>query len=604
MRILIIVLCFSSFQLRAQLNTDSLATALAASATDTVALKEKLLLLGQLETDQIDAKKIIANWIIKHAASKALYETEAKANIELGMALLDVGDYAEATKYITSCESIAEKNKLFVLQGKALNEMANMYYNNKQLTKAVEYYQKSIALNKKSNFKRGEAIAQYNFAGMLLEEGYSNKDTVRLVLNLMLDALRMVTELKDTNAIITLSSGTGRAYVDYGNLDSSLLLLNNAEKLIAVKKLENAYTTHYITVGKVYNDRGKYTEAIKYYNLGLSYAFKYNSPRWVYNYYSSLAETYEKVGDFKQANKYNKLYVAVHDSLINAENFTAAADIQNKYQREKQEKAVIKLNAENRQKSTLNKALAGTAVGIGLIGFLGYRNFRSRQKLQQAKITELEKDKQLSAIDAMLKGQEEERSRIAKDLHDGLGGMLSGTKLSFINMKENLVLTPENATQFDKSLSMLDNTIVDLRKVAHNLMPEALVKFGLDEAVKDFCSSIQSSSSLKVVYQQVGEKRKLTNTAEVFTYRIIQELVNNAVKHAKAKQIIVQLNINTHKLSITVEDDGKGFDINTLANSKGAGMDNIKYRVQYFNGTLDIVTAPGSGTSVNINLTV
>jgi two-component system, NarL family, sensor kinase len=604
MRILIIILCFSCFQLKAQLNTDSLVTALAASATDTVVLKEKLLLLGQLGNDEINAKKIIANWIIKHAASKALHEINAKANIELGIALLDVDDYAEATKYITACESIAEKNKLFVLQGKALNEMANMYYDNKQLIKAVEYYQKSIALNKRNNFKRGEAIAQYNFAGMLLEEGYSSKDTVRLVLNLMLDALRMVTELKDTNAIITLSGGTGRAYVDYGDLDSSLLLLNNAGKLIAAKKLENAYTTHYILVGKIYNDKGNYTEAIKYYNLGLSYAFKYNSPRWVYNYYSSLAETYEQMGDFKQATKYNKLYIAVHDSLINVENFTAAADIQNKYQREKQEKAVIKLNAENRQKSTLNKVLSGTAVGIGLIGFLGYRNFRSRQKLQQSKITELEKDKQLSAIDAMLKGQEEERSRIAKDLHDGLGGMLSGTKLSFINMKENLVLTPENATQFDKSLNMLDNTIADLRKVAHNLMPEALVKFGLDEAVKDFCSSIQSSSSLKVVYQQVGEKRKLTNTAEVFTYRIIQELVNNAVKHANAKQIIVQLNINTHKLSITVEDDGKGFDINTLANSKGAGMDNIKYRVQYFNGTLDIVTAPGSGTSVNINLTV
>jgi two-component system, NarL family, sensor kinase len=604
MRTLCFVLCFSCFQLRAQLNTDSLATALAASATDTVVLKEKLLLLGQLENDQINSKKIIANWIIKQAASKALYETEAKANIEIGMALLDVGDYTEATKYITSCESIAEKNKLFVLQGKALNEMANMYYNNKQLTKAVEYYQKSIALNKKNNFKRGEAIAQYNFAGMLLEEGYGNKDTVRLVLNLMLDALRIVTELKDTNAIITLSSGTGRAYVDYGNLDSSLLLLNNAGKLIAAKKLENAYTTHYITVGKIYNDKGNYTEAIKYYNLGLSYAFKYSSPRWVYNYYSSLAETYEQMGDFKQATKYNKLYIAVHDSLINAENFTAAADIQNKYQREKQEKAVIKLNAENRQKSTLNKVLAGTAVGIGLIGFLGYRNFRSRQKIQQQKITELEKDKQLSAIDAMLKGQEEERSRIAKDLHDGLGGMLSGTKLSFINMKDNLVLTPENAVQFDKSLSMLDNTIADLRKVAHNLMPEALVKFGLDEAVKDFCNSIQSSSTLKVVYQQVGEGRKLTNTAEVFTYRIIQELVNNAVKHADAQQIIIQLNYAATSLHITVEDDGKGFNFNTIANSKGAGMDNIKYRVQYFNGTLDIVTAPDKGTSVNIDLAV
>jgi two-component system, NarL family, sensor kinase len=272
---------------------------------------------------------------------------------------------------------------------------------------------------------------------------------------------------------------------------------------------------------------------------------------------------------------------------------------------------INKLETTNKEKSTLNKILIGSAVGLLLIGLLGYRNFKSKQKvatqqqqLQQQQITELEKDKQLLAIDAMLKGQEEERSRIAKDLHDGLGGMLSGTKLSFINMKENLLLTPENATLFDKSISMLDNTIADLRKVAHNLMPEALVKFGLDEAVKDFCSSIQTSSTLKVVYQKIGENRKLTNTAEVFTYRIIQELVNNAVKHAAAKQIIVQLNMGSDKLHITVEDDGKGFDINNMANSKGAGMDNIKYRVQYFNGTLDIVTTPGSGTSVNIDLAV
>jgi two-component system, NarL family, sensor kinase len=171
-------------------------------------------------------------------------------------------------------------------------------------------------------------------------------------------------------------------------------------------------------------------------------------------------------------------------------------------------------------------------------------------------------------------------------------------------MKENLVLTPENALQFDKSLSMLDNTIADLRKVAHNLMPEALVKFGLQEAVRDFCNSIQSSSNLKVVYQPLGVQNKLSNTAEVFTYRIIQELVNNAVKHANATQIIVQLTTNSNKVSIAVEDDGKGFDVNALANSKGAGMDNIKYRVQYFNGTIDTVTSAGNGASVNIELTV
>jgi two-component system, NarL family, sensor kinase len=308
-------------------------------------------------------------------------------------------------------------------------------------------------------------------------------------------------------------------------------------------------------------------------------------------------------------------YVAKEDSInqvqLNEEIIKNVTVYEKKYETEKKDNEILKLNSINQQKSTLNKFLIGSAIGLVLFSLLGYRNFKNKQKvssqqqeIQQQKITELEKDKQLSAIDAMLQGQEEERSRIAKDLHDGLGGMLSGTKLSFINMKENLVLTPENATQFDKSLSMLDNTIADLRKVAHNLMPEALVKFGLQEAVRDFCNSIQSSTNLKIVYQPLGDNRKLSNTAEVFTYRIIQELVNNAVKHANASQIIVQLTTNNNKIGIAVEDDGKGFDTNALANSKGAGLDNIKYRVQYFNGTIDTVTSAGNGTSVNIELVV
>ena len=308
-------------------------------------------------------------------------------------------------------------------------------------------------------------------------------------------------------------------------------------------------------------------------------------------------------------------YVAKEDSInqiqLNDEIVKNVTSFEKRYETQKKETEITKLNSENKQKSTLNKILIGSAIGIALFSLLGFRNFKNIQKvstqqqeLQKQKITELEKDKQLLAIDAMLQGQEEERSRIAKDLHDGLGGMLSGTKLSFINMKENLVLTPENAILFDKSISMLDNTIADLRKVAHNLMPEALVKFGLQDAVRDFCNSIQTSTNLKVLYQPLGENRKLSNTAEVFIYRIIQELVNNVIKHANASQIIVQLTTNNNKVGIAVEDDGKGFDMNVITNNKGAGMDNIKYRVHYFNGTIDTVTSVGNGTSVNIELVI
>jgi signal transduction histidine kinase len=242
---------------------------------------------------------------------------------------------------------------------------------------------------------------------------------------------------------------------------------------------------------------------------------------------------------------------------------------------------------------------------------LGYKNFSNKQKLakqhqqlQQQQITQLQKEKQLLAIDAMLKGQEDERSRIAKDLHDGLGGMLSGTKLSFMHMKENLVLTNENAILFDQSLKMLDNTMSDLRKVAHNLMPEALVKFGLQNALKDFCDGIKLASNLGINFQIVGSSRPLSSTADVFIYRIVQELINNCIKHAHAKNLIVQLAYQANTIGITVEDDGIGFDKNNVANNKGAGMQNIQYRVDYFNGTIDIDSTNNKGTSFNIDLKV
>ena len=204
----------------------------------------------------------------------------------------------------------------------------------------------------------------------------------------------------------------------------------------------------------------------------------------------------------------------------------------------------------------------------------------------------------------MLKGQEEERSRLAKDLHDGLGGMLSGVKLSFVNMKENLIMDAESVTSFEKSILQLDNTIAELRKVAHNLMPEALVKFGLKNAILDFCNSMQLSSKTKIIFEQLGTERLLSNTADLYIYRIVQELINNAIKHADADQILVQLTKTNDKVLLTVEDDGKGFNTELIRSAKGIGLKNIQQRVDYLKGKIDIASQAAEGTSVNIELYV
>jgi two-component system NarL family sensor kinase len=226
-----------------------------------------------------------------------------------------------------------------------------------------------------------------------------------------------------------------------------------------------------------------------------------------------------------------------------------------------------------------------------------------QQLIQQQKITHLEKEKQLMAVEAMLKGQEKERTRLAKDLHDGLGGMLSGVKISFSNMKENMIMDSANLLVFEKSITQLDNTIEELRKVSHNLMPEALVKYGLKSAVKDFCESMQSSGNAKIICEQLGAERELGNMADVNVYRIVQELVNNAVKHASPGQILVQLTKTPNKVLITVEDNGKGFDLDSGEKYSGIGFTNIRYRVNYLNGIIEINSKPGEGTTVNIELT-
>ena len=260
-----------------------------------------------------------------------------------------------------------------------------------------------------------------------------------------------------------------------------------------------------------------------------------------------------------------------------------------------------------KQKSTLNYILVGSLAALLIVGFLSYRNIRHRQQLakqqdelQQQQIRELEKDKQLVAVDSLLKGQEEERSLLAKDLHDGLGGLLSGVKFSISNMKDNLVMTPDNMAVFERSLDMIDTSIKELRRVAHNMMPEMLTKFGLDEALKEYCNTINATKLITVKYQSHGMEARLDKSVEIIIYRIIQELLNNTMKHAAATETFVQVIREGNRLNVVVEDNGKGFDSNLDSNNIGAGLTNVRSRVDYLKGQLAIHAKQGKGTLVNI----
>jgi signal transduction histidine kinase len=212
----------------------------------------------------------------------------------------------------------------------------------------------------------------------------------------------------------------------------------------------------------------------------------------------------------------------------------------------------------------------------------------------------MQREKQLSTLDAMLQGQEEERGRLARDLHDGLGGMLSGIQQTLFQMKGNQILPETAATGLNQVIAHLDASISELRHIARNMMPEALVRFGLKDALQDYCDYVQETADLTILFQSYGLEERLSQQTEVVLFRIVQELLNNVIKHAGATQAIVQVLRHENKLHLTVEDNGKGMDLAAVEKAPGVGWVNIRSRAGYLNGALDLHSLPGKGTSVSI----
>jgi two-component system, NarL family, sensor kinase len=402
----------------------------------------------------------------------------------------------------------------------------------------------------------------------------------------------------------------GQIALKENKTDSSIWLLQQALKYYDYTKEMHADDIANVCadLASLQMDKKNLGEAKKYADESMAAANESAHKETIANALEIMAAYYNKTGNPAEAYRALHRATLLNDSVLAETNVKQAGTLAAIYESGKKEKEIAQLetdkkiqSADVKQKALLNTIFIITIVALLIISAVLYLNFNSKQKIKQQKIAELEKEKQLMGVEAMLKGQEEERSRLAKDLHDGLGGMLSGVKISFANMKENLVMDNASAITFEKSLNQLDQTIAELRKVAHNLMPEALVKFGLKSAIQDFCESMQLTGNTIIICEQFGVDRDLGNIADVNVYRIIQELVNNAIKHGKANQVLLQLTKTDTKVLITVEDDGRGFAPG-LTPAPGIGLTNIRSRIAYFNGTISIDSQPGEGTTVNIEL--
>jgi len=328
--------------------------------------------------------------------------------------------------------------------------------------------------------------------------------------------------------------------------------------------------------------------------------------------YLLMAKIKKARSDFKSALFFREKYDSLNEKMMNEATTKNMHALEKKYNSAKKDNQIARQQlslAENKNiiqtKNNINAALISGIILLLFVALLVYRNFRNRHKilkqseeLKMQKIQELENEKQLIAARSLLQGQEEERTRLARDLHDGVGGLLSGVKLSMSNMKGNFFLSEENALAMSNVIMQLDQSIAELRRVSHNMMPESLIKYGLKEALENYCETLNISGKIKVQLQAYGMEERMEQSNEIVAYRMVQELLNNVIKHADAKNVLIQLVRKQDHFTLTVEDDGKGFDPKEI--SSGAGLQNIKARAEYLNGTLDIVSSRGEGTSVTI----
>ncbi|WP_413534000.1 histidine kinase [Empedobacter brevis] len=272
--------------------------------------------------------------------------------------------------------------------------------------------------------------------------------------------------------------------------------------------------------------------------------------------------------------------------------------LENKNRKDELVNYITELNFKNK----LNKYYIFSIIFfIVLLALLLYalkqrnKHLKQREALYKLEIEQERQNSKISTLTALLDGQEQERARLARDLHDGLGGLLSGTKIQLTHLNEKI---DEHAKKdMTKSIHQLDGAVDELRRVAHNLMPDLLLKYGLEEALKEYAIRM-SNEHLDIDVQFLSYTNSLDKEHQLLVYRIIQELVNNAIKHAQAEQIIIQFVEDETSYSITVEDDGKGFDINDTKLTQSAGLHNIQSRVHFLKGQLNIQSEIDLGTSI------
>ena len=588
----------------------------------------------EIRVSNPDSALILATQNLQLAKNNNYENGEAAAMLCLANAYIMNAKYELSQDYALKAKILSEKNNNDSLTAYCLLVVASCNYNISNYDNAIE-----AALNALKIFEAKKLSLGIAKTKSLMSQVYQLKNDLPRAEKLLQENLAQFTQINDpkfkANVLHTLANvyGMQEKYTQALELDKKGIELCNTKEMIYYQSqfydnMANCYmysqryddakkyflksllidssfdnkkqmSDTYLNLGNLDLMQKKYTEAKNNLLHSISLANNSGYKQGKYQALLLLSEAYKQSAETNAAMATLQSAYKLKDSIINEKSESKIAELETVYQTEKKESQLKLQKAELTKKNYL---LWGAALGVVLLLLSGFAFYRKKQVQNKMNLHVAIMQQQDIATKGIIIAEENERRRIAADLHDGVGQIMSAAKMNLSAFENEIPFKDENQKiSFEKIINLVDESCKEIRSVSHQMMPNALLKSGLASAVKEFIDKLDSRI-LKVNLHTEGLNERVESNVETVLYRVIQECVNNVIKHSGANTLDISLIKDTDGIAATIEDNGKGFNTKNKENFEGIGLKNILSRVGFLKGTVDFDSSPGNGTLVAIHV--
>jgi signal transduction histidine kinase len=526
---------------------------------------------------------------------------EASGLTNIGYIYWSQGTYDKALDYTLKGLAILDTGTNYISTANTIEHVAMIYYDLKDSKNSIRYHRDALGIYQKINDEADMANVYCNLALNYLE---SSNDSVIYYLKKAEAIFRKYDEHWGLGHVY---NNIGGVYMEMKKNDQALEYLLKARHEHAIVNDERGMTSTLMSIGMAWRYKGNTGLAKAYIDSTIAMCIRMDMKEALAEAYREYAMIYAKLNLSDSVTKYLNKESEIKSEIFSTEKTRAIADMQTRYDTEKKDLEIAKQKAEleakeneKKRRETFIFGLIGLIILIVLLSYFIYS--RNKIKAKARLDAELANQRELRSK-AVIEAEEKERRRIAQDLHDGVGQILSAAKLNLSGLESKLKLQdPEQNALLSNALDLVNDSVKEVRTVSHNMMPNTLIKSGLASAIREFISKMSSIPNLKIDFEIVGLDERLDNTVETILYRVIQEVVSNIIRHAKANHIGMQLIRHENELTVMIEDNGVGFDVNAIKDKEGLGLKGMITRVEYLNGQVNIDSTLGKGTTITIEV--